>query len=55
MSICSEQPCSEPTRDFLTVTVGNTVFTVEQIFNGDRSLSDIMGEFLEREIGNLDK
>lgn len=45
----STQPCYEP-RESMTVTVGNTVFTVEHIFNGDRTLPEIMGDFLEREL-----
>lgn len=45
----STQPCYEP-RDCMTVTVGNTIFMVEHIYNGDRTLPEVMGDFLEREL-----
>lgn len=40
--------------DSITVTVGNTVYTVEHVYDGSRSLPEIMGDFLEQKIRNLD-
>lgn len=53
MEPSSTQQRLEP-QDFITITVGNTVFTVEHVYDGSRSLPEIMGDFLEQKIRNLD-
>lgn len=53
MENSSTQQRLEPS-DSITVTVGNKVYIVEHIFGGDRSLPEIMGDFLEQKIRNLD-
>lgn len=49
MENSSTQKRLEPS-DSITVTVGNKVYIVEHIFGGDRSLPEIMGDFLEQRI-----
>lgn len=53
MSVSSTQQRLEP-QDSITITVGNTTYTVEHVYGGDRSLPEIMGDFLEQKIKNLD-
>lgn len=53
MDTSSAEQRLEPS-DSITVTVGNTVYTVEHIYGGSRSLPEIMGDFLEQKIRNLD-
>lgn len=54
MDTSSAEQRLEPQQDSITVTVGNTVYTVEHIYGGSRSLPEIMGDFLEQKIRNLD-
>lgn len=53
MADSSIKQCLEP-QESITVTVGNTVYTVEHIYEGSRSLPEIMGDFLEQKIRNLE-
>jgi ribosomal protein S3AE len=43
----------EQAKDFITVTVGSIVYTVDHVYTGNRSIHEVMTEFLEREARNL--
>ena len=40
--------------DSIIITVGNTIYTIEHVYGGDRSIQEVMSDFLEREANNLD-
>lgn len=54
MDASSAQQRLEPQRDSIIITVGNTIYTVEHVYDGSRSLPEIMGDFLEQKMRNLD-
>lgn len=39
-------------RDSITITVGGTVYIIDHVYEGDRSLPEIMGDFLEQKVRN---
>lgn len=53
METSSAQQRLEP-HDSITITIGNTIYTVEHVYDGRRSLPEIMGDFLEQKMRNFD-
>ena len=49
----STYECKE-VKDSITITIGNTTYTVEHVYSGNRTVNEVMSDFLEREARNLD-
>jgi hypothetical protein len=50
---CSSTQECDVVKDSITITIGNTTYTVEHVYDGSRSVHEVMADFLEREARNL--